>query len=261
MKTLLGVSIAVCVAILGCSKSDNPNGPSGQGTVRVTMIDGPAAFSSVNIVITEVSVHKAGSDTSSGWVVVNNSTRTYNLLSLTNGSASIIGESNLDAGMYTQVRLKIGAGSNVVVGGVQFALDVSSNSEVKLNHPFTVSANAVCGLTVDFDADKSVHVTGTTQFKLNPVIRCSDDDQAGSISGTVSPAFARATISTVSGSDTLRVAADSASGAFKLVAVPAGTYSVKITPSLPSYADTTIAGVQVTARQDRSLGTINLSPR
>ncbi len=228
MKTLLAVSIAVTLACVGCAKSDNPSGPSGQGSIRMTMVDAPAAYGSVNIVVTEVSVHKAGSDTSSGWIVLNNSARTYNLLSLTNGSSSIIAESSLDAGMYTLIRLKIGAGSNVVIAGVQFALDVSSNSEVKLNHPFTVSANAMCALTLDFDASRSVQATGAAQFRLVPVIRCVSDDESGSISGTVSPALSRATISTVSGSDTLHAAADTASGAFKLMAVPTGTYSIKM---------------------------------
>jgi len=261
MKSIIAVIIAAGLLLGGCSKSDGPSGPSGQGEIRMSLIDAPAGYDAVNIVVTEVSVHKADSDTSSGWIVLNNNTHTYNLLSLTNGVTAILAQTTLDAGMYTQMRLKLGSGCTVVVNGVQAALDVSANSDLRLVHPFTVTSNGTAGLTLDFDAAHSIHAFGLAQFKLVPVIRTVDDDNAGSISGTVSPALARATVSTVAGSDTIRVATDSASGTFKLMAVPSGTYSVFVTPSNTFYADTTIASVKVQGGANTSLGTISLRAR
>ncbi len=260
MKTRIALTIGLCL-LLGCSKSNGPTGPSGQGTIRLSMVDAPADYNAVNIVVTEVSVHQANADAGSGWVVLNNTSQTYNLLTLTNGSSALLAQTSLDAGTYAQVRLKLGAGSYVVVNGVQFMLDVSSSSECTVDHPFTASANATVGLTVDFNAARSIQASGVAQFKLVPSIRVVSDDDGGSISGTVTPSLAKPTVWTVSGSDTISVAADSSTGTFKLMAVPAGTYSVTVHPASTVYADTVIAGVQVTARQDKSLGAINLRTR
>ncbi len=260
MKTILAFSVLLCV-LAGCSRSSGPSGPSGQGSLRISMVDAPAAYSSVNIVVTEVSVHQANADASSGWVVLDNSSKTYDLLTLTNGSVAVIAEAPIDAGTYSQVRLKLGAGSYVVVNGVQFMLDVSSSSECTLDHSFTLSANSTIGLTLDFNAAHSIQASGAVQFKLVPAIRVVSDDDEGSVSGTVTPSLAKPVISTVAGSDTISTVADSSTGTFKLMAVPAGTYSIKIHPTASVYADTVITGVQVTAQQDKSLGAINLRVR
>ena len=260
MKTLLAFFISLCL-LFGSCESDGPTGPPGQGTIRMSMVDAPASYTSINIVVTEVSVHRADEDTSSGWVVLNNSSKTYDLLALTNGSMAVIAEAPLYAGMYAQIRLKLGAGSYLVVNGVQFALDVSGNSECILDHPFTLSANSMIGLTLDFNAIHSVQPSGVTRFRLVPSIRVVSDDNQGSVSGTVTPPLAKPVLSTVSGPDTISTAANTSTGTFKLMAVPSGTYSIRIHPTASVYADTVITGVQVTSQQDKSLGAINLRVR
>jgi len=58
---LLGLGL-----IGGCS--DSPTEPSGPGQLRLIMVDAPAAgLEQVNIVVTRVEVHAAGSDAASGW--------------------------------------------------------------------------------------------------------------------------------------------------------------------------------------------------
>lgn len=261
MKSYSVFLIVIAFLLGGCSKSDGPNSPSGQGQIRMSLIDAPAGYDAVNIVVTEVSVHKADADAGSGWVVLSSLTQTHNLLSLRNGVSAILAEKELDAGMYTQIRLKLGTGCNIVIGGVQTNLDVSANSDFMIVHPFTVTTNGTTGLTIDFDVARSIRVTDLAQFKLMPVCRAVDDDKAGSISGLVSPAPALSTIFTVAGSDTISVAADSASGNFKLMAVPAGTYAIRITPTQGAYRDTTISNVSVEAGRNTAVGTIELQQK
>src|SRR5439155_15504331 len=131
----LAMSVAVGF-LAGCS-----NGPSapGYGTMTVRMTDAPGDFEHVNLVVTQVVAHLAdGSDSDSaeensdstgagsGWIVLNNTGTTYDLVALRNGVFAVIGTASVPAGHYTQLRLKLGAGSNVVLGGTTYPLTVPS---------------------------------------------------------------------------------------------------------------------------------------
>ncbi len=261
MKIIIS-AILFAVVLLGCSKSEEPTQPQ-QGEIKMYMVDSPSGFDAVNIVVTEVSVHSVTADTVSGWTVIDSTTRTFDLLKLVNGASTILGNKKLDPGKYTQIRLKIGSGSNVVVGGQTRTLSVPGGTQtgLKLNHQFDIVANTLYELTLDFDASRSIRLTGTNQYSLVPVIRVTANVTSGTISGTVSPASAKPVVSTVAGTDTVSTAADTTSGAFKLMALPAATYNVKIAPTVTTYRDTTVTGVQVVAGQDKNLGTVTLRTR
>jgi hypothetical protein len=255
--------LALGLILFGCSSSDEPTAPViSQGEIRMTLVDAPTGYDAVNIVVTEVSVHRANADSLSGWSVIDSTTRTFDLLKLTNGASAILGTKKLDEGKYTQIRLKIGTGSNVVVAGISKPLDVAggSHSRLKLNHNFDIVANTLYELTLDFDAARSIKPQGN-QYRLSPVIRVTANVTSGTVSGTVSPSSARASIWTIAGTDTVSANADSVSGAFKLMGIPAGTYSIRFTPSVTTFRDTTIAGVVVTAQQDKALGVVTLRPK
>ncbi len=261
MQRYMIIIVAVIGTFVGgCSKSVNPE--SGEGEIKMNLIDSPAGFDQVNIVVTRVEVHKAGSDTASGWTVVNNNPATHNLLALRNGASAILGTSKLTVGRYTQIRLMIGSGSNVVVDGVTRNLTIPSGVQtgVKLVHGFEIEADKLYELTLDFDAARSINVAGT-QYMLKPTIRVQANVVSGTISGTISPAAAKASVTTVVGADTVSTAADTTSGAFKLMAMPEGTYTLRIVPSVTTYRDTTITGVVVVRQQDRNIGTVTLRQR
>ena len=261
------VMFAVVIGVLsltvaGCSKDDSPV-PAGTGEVRMYLTDSPATFDAVNIVVNRVEVHQANADSSSGWVTINATPYTYDLLTLTNGQTAILGNATLAAGTYTQIRLIIDTGSNVVVAGVPFTLQIPSGMQtgLKLVHQFTIESNATTELTFDFDAARSIILTGNGQYMLKPVIRVQANDVSGSMSGTVFQPDARARVWTNVAGDTVSTAADTTNGSFRLVALPQGSYSVRFETSVSAYSDTTINGVVVTANHDTNLGTIMLPSR
>lgn len=262
MKKIIGLlSIFLMVFYVGCS-DNNSTGPSSgtTGHLKISMVDAPAEFDAVNIVVTRVEVHIAG-DSSSNWMIVNSVPHTYDLLQLRNGAAVVIGDTFLTAGHYTQIRLIIGDSSNVVVNGIPFPLTIPSGMQtgIKLNHEFDLTAGNLYELLLDFDADRSIHITGNGQYIMNPVIRVTAVITSGSISGQVLPTDANATVSTVIGQDTVSTYPNS-EGFFSLMTLPSGVYSLHIAPGNIAYRDTTISNINVTAGNDTNIGVITLSP-
>jgi hypothetical protein len=259
-----GFFLVCCAFVLfcsGCSKDDTPQSSSGSsGQIKMYMTDAPGTFDAVNIVVMSVEVHAAGSDSTAGWFTVNNTPHIYNLLDLANGRDTVVGTATLAAGTYTQIRLIIGSGSNVVIAGIPFNLEIPSGMQtgLKLNHPFTISANVTYELTLDFNAERSITLTGNGTYRLNPVIRVQSNDNAGTISGTVFQTGARATVWTNVGGDTVSTTADTLNGSFKLSALPEGAYSIKFSATLGAYRDTTVNGVVVQRQQDTNVGTVVL---
>ncbi len=218
---------------------------------------------SVIICVTRVEVHKSGSDSTSGWFVINDSTRYFDLLTINERSISVLGDTSLTPGKYTQIRLIIGEGSYVIDQGVKHDLEIPSGSQsgLKLTHQFTIESGKLYELILDFNVDKSIVITGNGKYKLKPTIRVMPMVISGSISGQVLPLDAQPTIWTVYGTDTITTYTD-LQGFFKLIALPQGIYDVNILPAdTMIYRDTMIVGVQVLANQETDIGSIILQPK
>ena len=246
---------------VSCSdQSTNVEPVDQNGRLKMYLVDSPSSMDSVIICVTRVEVHKSGSDSTSGWFIINDSTRYFDLLLLTNGASAVLGDTSLSPGQYTQIRLFIGAGSYVIDQGVKHDLEVPSGSQsgLKLIHQFTIESGKLYELLLDFNVDKSIVITGNGRYKLKPTIRVMPIVISGSISGQVLPLDAQPTIWTVYGTDTVTTYTD-LQGFFKLMALPAGLYDVNIIPAdTLMYRDTTITDVQVMANQDTDIGTVIL---
>ena len=262
---LLVMFISGAIMFYGCSKN-NPTSPnSTTGMMKVMMIDSPANYSEVNIVIDSVQAHISTSDSTSGWFTLNNKPTTYNLLTLVNGVNAVIGEANLQAGNYSQIRLFLGSGCNIVTNGQKYDLAVPSGlqSGLKLNVDATIQPGTAYLLTLDFDANQSIVQAGTllsSRFNLKPVIRVVTTATTGIISGAVSPDSVSANVWAVTGTDSVSTSTD-ASGGFQLQYLSPDTYSVSIVPKSTVYEDTTITNVSVTASKTNNIGTIVLTKK
>lgn len=261
MKRIFYLLSAIILFIYtGCS-NDNTTGPvSNEGRLKLTMVDSPGSYDEVNIVVTSVEVHMAG-DTSQ-WMVVNAVPHTYNLLELQNGVSVVLGDTFLTTGHYTQIRLLIGDGSNVVVNGITYPIIIPSGMEtgIKLNHEFDIESGNLYELLLDFNAEMSIHLKGNGEYMMNPVIRVMPVVTSGSISGQILPEDADANMSTIIDGDTISTHPNSG-GFFSLMAIPGGTYDVVITPNNLNYRDTTIANIVVIPGNVTNIGVINLSLR
>lgn len=246
---------------IGCSEKATEPTTETTGTFVLRMIDAPGDYDAVNIVVDSVQIHAAAwGDSALGWVTLDKTPKTYDLLKLVNGASEVIGSADLAPGHYSQLRLFIGAGSNVVVDGVTHTLFIPSGaaSGLKLNINAVVEAGIRYEWYLDFDAARSIDER-PNNYILQPVIRVQLLALTGTISGTVLPGAARPTIWAVNATDTVTTVADT-TGAFKLMLVPPGTYSVHIVPAdAQAYRDTLLTSKTVVAGQNLPLGTIQLA--
>jgi hypothetical protein len=184
----------VGVAVSGSSSS-------GSGTLRVSMTDAPACgFDHVNVTVDRVRVHSdSNADVNgSGWVDIPvRPAQRIDLLSLTNGVLATLGQTELSAGTYQQIRLVLvangpGAPANSVVptGGVERALDTPSaiQSGIKIIRPFTVARDTLADLILDFDACKSIVTRGNGTFGLKPVVTALPSVVSGTVTGVLTGA-------------------------------------------------------------------------
>ena len=262
MKTLAFFALLLSIMLwTSCSDQSTDVDPVNQnGRLKMYLVDSPSTLDSVIICVTRVEVHKSGSDSTSGWIVINDSTRYFDLLLLTNGASVVLGDSTLAPGQYTQIRLIIGEGSYVIDQGVKHDLEIPSGSQtgIKLTHQFTIESGELYELILDFNVEKSIIITGNGEYKLKPTIRVMPMVISGSIAGQVLPLVAQPAIWTVYGTDTITTYTD-LQGFFKLIALYQGTYDVNITPlDTMLYRDTVITAIQVMANQETDIGTVIL---
>ena len=211
---LWAIGLVLTGVVAGCSGGgDGGSGvaPGAQpGTLAVSLTDAPACgYDQVNVTVSRVRVHQSGSadENTAGWTdIVLSSPRKINLLNLNdptqlNGALESLGETSLPAGHYTQVRLVLVpnsgspnppfANSIVLEGQTQeIKLDTPSavQSGIKLVNEFDVPSGQRVDLLLDFDACKSIVVTGNGRYKLKPVIKVIPFVLNG-IEGFVDPAL------------------------------------------------------------------------
>jgi hypothetical protein len=208
MKALkLGTWITLSLSILILTAcGGGGSGGVGTGTVSVGLTDSSTGkYSAIYITIDEVQINKnnPSSNGNSGWETVATPMKTYNLLKLVNGLTEILGENELEAGTYHQVRLIIGktAESENNINGVphpyanyvvladdsyvELKIPSGSQSGEKLVHNFDVAEGSFVELVLDFDACKSVVETGSEKYILKPTIKVIETANKHNVSGTV----------------------------------------------------------------------------
>ncbi|MBX5439276.1 MAG: DUF4382 domain-containing protein [Thermoflavifilum sp.] len=243
-----------------CEKTSSTSSPS---HLEVYLTDDPAGYQAVWIDIQQVWVNTSSdtSDNSSGWVQVPLfRPGLYNLLSLRNGTDTILGAVDLPAGTISQMRLVLGDSNSVVLDDgtvVNLTTPSAQQSGLKLNLHETLTAGVPYALELDFDAARSIVQAGNSgKYLLKPVIRAFARATGGAIDGYVLPDSAKAQVWAIQNTDTLGALPDS-TGYYKFWGIAAGSYQLVFVPdSTTGYQDTTLTGIQVSDGQVTHVDTV-----
>ncbi|MBI2078056.1 MAG: DUF4382 domain-containing protein [Euryarchaeota archaeon] len=108
-----------------------------------------------------------GSD--GGWFEIMNSTQTVDLKQFQGDASAFLGDAEVQAGKYTQIRIAIDEAYGMKDGArVNFTVP---SGTLKIVRPWTVEPGEETILTVDFLLDKSIIAKGNGEYSLKPTMK------------------------------------------------------------------------------------------
>jgi len=169
-KTILIAAMILGIIVMsGCLRPAT-------GTLVLQITDAPPELNITKALVTisKVEVHLTGAGeeenatTEAGWHTVVNESQTFDLIAIKDAK-EFLGSAELGPGKYTQIRLTIGK-AEATIDGNEWDLAIPSTT-VKLVQNFSIEAGQTTTLTLDFDAQESIHPAGEGQYVMRPTIK------------------------------------------------------------------------------------------
>jgi hypothetical protein len=194
LVTIVAILALLVILVANCA---TPETTQAKGNLQIMVTDAPPEeeVTSIMVTVESVEVHKAiaeqeqeqeqgqeqeqqqsssnSTDEEAGWLPLDilAGNETFDLLQI-QGIEEVLAVAELEAGKYTQIRMTI---SNVQVklgyGDLQDVIVPSG--KLKFIHPFNIVGGQTTALLFDFDAEKSVNVTGSGRIIVKPVVKLS----------------------------------------------------------------------------------------
>lgn len=263
MKFLYWLACPLAAGLFLTSCDDNEETADGNARLQVRLTDAPADYEHVYIDVQEVRINTETEEEmegEEGWQTLDNvQPGIYDLLELTNGKDTLLGEEILPPSAIRQIRLILGDQNSLVQDGEEMMLTTPSaqQSGLKLNVNQELEGGFTYTLLLDFDAARSIVKRGNSgKYNLKPVIRAMFEASSGSIAGVVRPLEADASVFAIQGEDSVGAIPDSL-GNFLIQGLEAGTYEVYFEP-VETYSDSTLTDITVTDGQVTELDTVKL---
>ena len=200
IRTLITILLLGALLIAGCAQP-GPAQPAAAGlstgTLEVRVTDAPASddITEIWITVSGVSAHRAVAEqeqtqqqtqqqteqqeAEGEWISLPiTGTNPFELLKI-RGLEEILATTSLTEGKYTQIRMDVSKVEVKMGGSTKIA--TLPSGELKFIHPFDVVAGQTTILLLDFDAEKSVNVTGGDKVMFKPVIRLQVSKTQGNL--------------------------------------------------------------------------------
>jgi hypothetical protein len=164
-KLPLAIMLLLIIAVSGCVSTT--------GNLVLQITDRPALnIEKAEVTISQVQVHKAvagdnESNASAEWITVVEGPQKYDLVAIKDVKA-YLGGAVLSAGRYTQIKLNVDS-ALVTIDGEEHDLTIPSKT-VKLVRSFLIGEGQTTTLTLDFDAEGSVH-EAAGRYIMRPTIK------------------------------------------------------------------------------------------
>ena len=160
----------LAITFSACTVKDDLGNTSTTSSFEVKLTDNPAAFGKVNIDIKTVMVNLTD-DSFNNWVTLNTNAGVYDLLLFQNGKDTLLAKGTVTGQTVKQIQLVLGTNNTVDVGGITYPLtipiDATSGLKVNLSKALLSTVETV---TIDFDANASIHMEADGSYTLRPVL-------------------------------------------------------------------------------------------
>lgn len=263
-------SIILFLLALSCGDSDSSTNTE-MAKMSVKLVDEPGDYQNVYIEIIDVKIkyeNDISNDEEGGWEsigIINSGI--YDLLELTGGvSLPLVDNEEIETGTIKQIRLILGDANSVVLEGETEARPLSTPSaqqsglKVMINQPILAGFNY--DFILDFDVDESIVMAGNSgNINLKPVLRASLEVNSGTLAGMVTNTDVAVEVSVDNGQGITASTFVDADGNFEIPGLPAGIYSVIVTPdpdAVPQYQGIIIENVEITVGSVNILEAITL---
>lgn len=250
LKKNILLAMSFCLLFLfNCNEDSKSSEDTSRITVR--LVDNPGDFDHVYVEVVDVLVKvNDESEDASGWETINPiNTGIYDLLDLTGGVNVLFAEDyEVPSGMLNQIRLILGSENSVVIDGETLPLNTPSAQQsglkVKVNQ--ILEPGFEYDFILDFDVEQSIVIAGASgNINLHPVIYATAEVSTGRIEGIVTPIDYQVVASVMVGDDEVSAYTND-NGNFVLYGIPAGTYTLTLTPDPASgFTPVTIENVVV----------------
>lgn len=149
------------------------------GVLEIRVTDPPPAdVKKAIIYLSNIEVHRVSvnvtdniSDNASGgeWIPVLGAPPSFDLMDVI-GVTALLGSINITAGSFTQIRMDVDRVEVTTTAGDNFTAEIPSG-KLRIVRPFNVSPGLRTVLTIDFDGEKSLIVTGKGKALFKPVVK------------------------------------------------------------------------------------------
>jgi hypothetical protein len=281
LRACLGLSLII-ILLFACQKEKSINDeavPEGQQRVKIFLSDNPVNFDAVYVDIQQVIIQVIpdscrGRDNNNNdcyddneyrcsiWDTLDIRAGVYNLLSLSNGTDTLLANGLTLAGRVNKIKLVLGNNNSVVIDSVSYPLSLWGSQ-----HTVTLQVKgadieeltpAELQLWLDFDAGGSIVRVSNNRFVLKPKIKIFVPDLTASIKGKVLPREAKAVVSAVANGDTLIAIPYHHNGEFKIRGLKGDSAVVFINATAGGYSDTTLTGVSLQSGKTTDIGKVEL---
>jgi len=164
LLTAISLLVTLAMALGACSYEAMTEA----GIIEIRATDAPpTGVSSIVVSVDNIQVHKSGAAEDS-WITVVDSEKTFDLVEI-QGAEVFLGDADVEPGQYTQIRLDVTA-VTVTLEGTEIPAELPGE-KLKVVRNWEVIAGETTILTLDFEADKFVVITGEGRAQVKPVLK------------------------------------------------------------------------------------------
>lgn len=199
MKAQSLIVAAMAAVLTACGGGGGGSSGSGTSTLNLGVTDAPIMLGTDQITNVYVQFHGVELQGPSGPTTINfPAPKQIDLLAYTGtNAASLLQNTSLPAGNYQWIRLLVDTGGTLdtyfvdSTGSHELTIPSGAETGLKLIQGFTLAQGGLANFTIDFNIAHSL-VSNAGGYVLKPVLRLVNNEQVGTLSGTVSPTLQQA---------------------------------------------------------------------